>query len=120
MANFLRGLKINFQDAIKACFQKYVDFNGRAKMPEFWWFFLFCFAGGVVLEFVSSPISWAFSLATLLPSLAVGARRLHDTNKSGWMQLIWLIPILGWIYMIYLLVQDGDAANNQYGAVSAI
>ena len=89
-------------------------------MPEFWWFFLFCFAGGVVLEFVSSPISWAFSLATLLPSLAVGARRLHDTNKSGWMQLIWLIPILGWIYMIYLLVQDGDVADNQYGAVPAI
>ena len=111
---------MNFQEAIKACFQKYADFNGRAKMPEFWWFALFCFVGGIVLEFAHSYISLAFSLATLLPSAAVGARRLHDTNKSGWMQLIWLIPILGWIYMIYLLVQDGDVADNQYGAVPAI
>ena len=110
---------MNFQDAIKACFKKYADFNGRAKMPEFWWFALFCFVGAFVLEFASSYISWAFSLATLLPSIAVGARRLHDTNKSGWMQLIWLIPLLGWIYMIYLLVQEGDAADNQYGAPPA-
>jgi uncharacterized membrane protein YhaH (DUF805 family) len=110
---------MNFQDAIKVCFQKYVDFNGRAKMPEFWWFVLFCIAASFVLEFLHSYISWAFSLATLLPSLAVGARRLHDTNKSGWLQLIWLIPILGWIYMIYLMVQEGDAGDNQYGAPSA-
>jgi len=47
--------------------------------------------------------------------LAVGARRLHDTNKSGWFQLIWIIPILGWIAMIYLLVQPSDPADNQYG-----
>ena len=110
---------MNFQDAIKLCFQKYVDFSGRAKRPEFWWFVLFCIVVSLLLEVVGSYISWAFSLATLVPSLAVGARRLHDTNKSGWLQLIWIIPILGWIYMIYLLVQDGDAADNQYGAPPA-
>ena len=110
---------MNFQDAIKLCFQKYADFSGRAKRPEFWWFALFCIVVSLLLEVVGSYISWAFSLATIVPSLAVGARRLHDTNKSGWMQLIWLIPILGWIYMIYLLVQDGDAADNQYGAPPA-
>ena len=111
---------MNFQEAIKACFQKYADFNGRAKMPEFWWFALFCVVGAFVLEFASSYISWAFSLATLIPSLAAGARRLHDINKSGWMQLIVLIPIFGLLYLIYLLVQEGDAADNQYGAVPAI
>ena len=110
---------MNLQDAIKACFAKYADFNGRAKMPEFWWFTLFCFATAIVLEFVNSYVYWAFSIATFLPSIAVGARRLHDTNKSGWLQLIWIIPILGWIYMIYLLVQDGDAGDNQYGAPPA-
>lgn len=110
---------MDFQTAVKACFNKYADFNGRAKMPEFWWFALFTFVVALILDFVSSPVSWIFSLATLLPSLAVGARRLHDTNKSGWMQLIWLIPILGWIYMIYLLVQEGDAADNQFGAPPA-
>ena len=111
---------MNFQEAIKACFQKYADFNGRAKMPEFWWFALFCVVGAFVLEFASSYISWAFSLATLIPSLAAGARRLHDINKSGWMQLIVLIPIFGLLYLIYLLVQEGDAADNQYGAVPPI
>ena len=107
---------MSFVDAIKLCFSKFADFNGRAKRPEFWWFALFCFVVAILLEFVSSYVSWAFSLATLVPSIAVGSRRLHDMNKSGWMQLIWLIPILGWIYMIYVLAQPGDAADNQYGA----
>ena len=106
---------MNFQDAIKLCFQKYADFSGRAKRPEFWWFVLFCIVVSLLLEVVGSYISWAFSLATMLPSLAVGARRLHDMNKSGWLQLIWIIPILGWIYLIYLLAQPSDAADNQYG-----
>jgi len=106
---------MNFQDAVKLCFQKYADFNGRAKLPEFWWFFLFCFLIAIALEMVSSSISWIFSLATIIPSLAVGSRRLHDTNKSGWFQLIWIVPILGWIAMIYLLVQPSDAGDNQFG-----
>ena len=110
---------MSFTDAIKACFAKYADFNGRAKRPEYWWFALFCFAVAVLLEYVSSPVSWIFSLATLLPSLAVGSRRLHDMNKSGWLQLIWIIPILGWIYLIYLLAQPGDAGDNQYGSPPA-
>lgn len=109
---------MNFQDAVRLCFQKYADFNGRAARPEFWWFFLFCLAGALLLEFVSSGVSWIFSVATLLPSLAVGSRRLHDTNKSGWFQLIWLVPLLGWIAMIYLLVQPSDATDNQYGTPS--
>lgn len=106
---------MSFTESIKLCFAKYADFSGRAKRPEFWWFALFCFIGSLLLEIVGSGVSWLFSLATLLPSLAVGARRLHDQNKSGWMQLIWLIPILGWIYMIYLLAQPGDIVDNQYG-----
>ena len=106
---------MSFTDSIKLCFAKYADFSGRAKRPEYWWFALFCVIGSLLLEAVGSGVSWLFSLITLLPSLAVGSRRLHDLNKSGWMQLIWLIPLLGWIYMIYLLVQPGDAGDNQYG-----
>lgn len=115
----IRGWIMSFTDAIKACFVKYADFNGRAKRPEYWWFALFCLVVAVLLEYVSSPVSWIFSLATLLPSLSVGSRRLHDINKSGWFQLIWIIPILGWIYLIYLLAQPGDAGDNQYGSPSA-
>lgn len=108
---------MNFQEAIQVCFQKYFDFNGRAKRPEFWWFALFCFLVAVMLGIISNSISALFSLATIIPSLAVGSRRLHDTNKSGWFQLIWLIPLIGWLVMIYLLVQEGDAEANQYGEV---
>lgn len=106
---------MNFQEAIQVCFQKFADFNGRAKRPEFWWFALFCFLAAVILGIVSNSISWIFSLATLIPSLAVGSRRLHDTNKSGWFQLIWLIPLIGWLIMIYLLIQEGNSEANQYG-----
>jgi hypothetical protein len=56
---------MNFMDAVKVCFTKYADFNGRAKRPEFWWFVLFCILGSLVLEIAGSYVSWAFSLATL-------------------------------------------------------
>ena len=110
---------MNFADAIQVCFQKYVDFSGRAKRPEYWWFFLFCILGSLGLEMVSSMLSWIFSLATLLPSLAVGARRLHDTSRSGWLQLLWIVPIIGWIIMIVFLVQEGQSEDNRYGATPA-
>lgn len=110
---------MDFQESIKQCFQKYTDFNGRAKRPEYWWFALFCFIVSGVLEYMSSSLSLLFSLAVLLPSLAVGTRRLHDINKSGWLQLLWLIPILGWIFLIYLLAQEGNAEANQYGETPA-
>ena len=108
---------MNFADSIKLCFSKYVDFNGRAKRPEFWWFVLFCVLVSMALSIVSSILSGLFSLATLLPALAAGARRLHDTNRSGWWQLIGLIPVIGLIVMIVFCAQEGESADNQYGAV---
>jgi uncharacterized membrane protein YhaH (DUF805 family) len=110
---------MNFTDAVKTCFSKYADFNGRAKRPELWWFVLFCIIVSIVLSTVMPIISGLFSLATLLPSLAVGARRLHDTNRSGWLQLLWLIPVIGWLIVIYFFVQEGQSEDNQYGAVPA-
>ncbi len=99
---------MTFQESIQTCFKKYADFNGRALRPEYWWFFLFCVLGDLILEALSSNVSWIFSLATLLPLLAVGARRLHDIGKSGWWQLLWLIPIIGWAIIIYFLVQPSQ------------
>ena len=106
---------MDFQESIKQCFQKYADFNGRAKRPEYWWFALFCFITPILLGVIGDTLSMAFSLVTLLPSLAVGSRRLHDTNKSGWFQLLLLIPVLGWIPLIIFLAQEGEAQANQYG-----
>jgi uncharacterized membrane protein YhaH (DUF805 family) len=115
-----------FPDAVKICFHKYADFNGRARRSEFWWWALFT----VLLSFVASIIDAILgtrsssgsgliesltSLAVLLPSLAVGARRLHDTGRSGWWQLLWIAIIIGWIFLIIWFCQDSHG-DNKYGA----
>jgi len=96
---------MNFQDSIKICFTKYADFNGRASRPEYWWFALFNFVVSLALGIVSQGLSSLYSIATLLPSLAAGARRLHETNRSGWWQLLWFVPVIGWIVIIIFLAQ---------------
>jgi uncharacterized membrane protein YhaH (DUF805 family) len=98
--------RMNFQDSIKICFTKYADFTGRASRPEYWWFFLFTLLASIVLSALNQYVSWLFSLATMLPSFAVGARRLHETNRSGWWQLLWFVPVVGWIVIVIFLVQE--------------
>jgi uncharacterized membrane protein YhaH (DUF805 family) len=92
---------MNFVDAVKICFAKYADFNGRASRPEYWWFFLAVFLGACVTTVISRNLYYLFALATILPSLAAGARRLHDTGRSGWWQLLYIVPfgcIVVWIF----------------------
>src|SRR6478736_9595036 len=74
------------QAAITCLRDKYVDFNGRAGKEEFWWFFLVQIIIMVVASFLGDVVSGLVSLALLLPGLGVGARRLHDIGKSGWLQ----------------------------------
>ena len=103
---------MNFVDAVKQCFTKYVGFEGRARRSEYWWWVLFVVVVSVVLGTVrAGMLGNLFSLATLLPSLAVGARRLHDIGKSGWWQLVALIPLIGWILLIYWAVQPSEGDN---------
>ena len=108
---------MTFADSIKTCFSRYADFNGRAQRPEYWWFMLFLFLANLILGMISDTVSLIFSLATVVPSLSVGARRLHDTNRSGWWQLLWIIPVIGWIIIIVLQAQEGDLTDNQFGSV---
>lgn len=96
---------MTFVESIRTCLTKYVDFNGVASRSEFWWFILFVFIVSIALNFVSPTLGGLFGLAMLLPELAAGARRLHDTGKSGWLQLLLLIPIIGLIVLIVLWVQ---------------
>jgi uncharacterized membrane protein YhaH (DUF805 family) len=98
---------MTFLDAIKVCFSKYADFNGRATRSEYWWFALFVVLVSLVLSHFSATLSALFTLATLLPSFAAAARRLHDTNRSGWWQLIGLLPLIGWIILVVFLAQPG-------------
>ncbi|MBI5276406.1 MAG: DUF805 domain-containing protein [Burkholderiales bacterium] len=106
---------MDFPQAVKTCFQKYVTFEGRASRPEFWWFMLACLLGGLATGMVSEMLNGLFNLAVLLPSLAVGSRRLHDIGKSAWFLLLWLVPIIGWGILIYWACQPGDPAANAYG-----
>lgn len=107
---------MDFKTAVIRCLRdKYVDFNGRAGRSEYWWFFLACVGVAVVFRVLRlDMLGYLANLALLLPSLAVGARRLHDMGKSGWFQLVWLIPLVGWAIMIYWLVQPSTTAN-EYG-----
>ncbi|PTT79259.1 DUF805 domain-containing protein [Pelomonas sp. HMWF004] len=97
---------MNFQDAIRTCFSKYADFSGRASRPEYWWFFLFLMLVYIAASLISDVAYWVTALVTLLPSLAAGARRLHDTGRSAWWLLIGLVPVIGGIVLLVLLAQE--------------
>ncbi len=96
---------------------KYVDFSGRAARPEYWWFFLFTvlltwFADIADPSKVGSTI---VSLALLLPSLSAATRRLHDTGRSGWWQLI-ALTVIGLIPLFIWLASKGNDQSNEYGS----
>ena len=103
---------MTFTESIRTCFTKYADFNGRASRSEFWWWALFSLIASVTLGVISDKLSAAFTLATLLPFIAVTARRLHDTDRSGWLQLLGLIPVIGWILLIVWCAQEGKSSSR--------
>lgn len=105
--------------------KKYTDFNGRAGRAEFWMFTLISLIISLVLYVIDKRIMpgsgiqvlyTLYSLAVLVPSLAVSVRRLHDTGRSGWWILINVIPILGQLVYLVFLLRDSQPAANQYGS----
>jgi uncharacterized membrane protein YhaH (DUF805 family) len=96
---------MGIQEAVARCFSKYVEFQGRAARPEYWYWVLFVIVTGIILRIVGAVIfglasgagnvlHGLFDLATFLPGLAVAVRRLHDTDRTGWWLLIAFVPIL--------------------------
>lgn len=101
--------------------RRYADFNGRIRRKAYWMFILFNIIFSIVTGFIDGVtntifVSSLYSLALLIPQLSAGARRLHDTNRSGWWQLLWLVPIVGWIVLIIFLAQDSQEGENDHGA----
>lgn len=110
---------MSFVQAVQVCLRKYVDFSGRAARSEFWWFALFQLIVIVGASMVGRTIGDVVALALVLPSLAVGARRLHDVGKSGWFLLLHLLPIIGILVLIFFWVQPSQTESNDYGVVPA-
>jgi uncharacterized membrane protein YhaH (DUF805 family) len=107
--------------------KKYAVFDGRARRKEYWMFFLINIVITLVLILIDSLIgtfssqaglgllSGLYSLAVLLPSIAVTVRRLHDTGRSGWWIIVGLIPLIGGIVLLIFMVLDSQPGANQYG-----
>jgi uncharacterized membrane protein YhaH (DUF805 family) len=107
--------------------KKYADFSGRAPRAEYWWFYLLIIIGYIVATILDSLlgldgavgpygiVTALFGLAVLIPSIAVGARRLHDTDRSGWWLLIGLIPLIGAIVLLVFFVLPGTQGSNRFG-----
>lgn len=135
---------MSFATAVRTCFQKYGTFDGRAKRSEFWWWALFQTLVTGVLAFIGvgfiigasagSPdvqangpllvvgvifyvMALLVGLALLVPTYAVGCRRLHDRGQSGWLQLLVLVPC-GSIVLIVFWVLGGTPGDNIYGPES--
>ena len=120
---------------------QYFDFSGRARRKEFWMFILISAIISLIMSVIDLSLGLMiadtgilssldssgltteytgilgslYSLAVFIPSLAVSVRRLHDVGKSGWMLLLMLLPIIGWIWLLILNVREGNGGTNQYG-----
>lgn len=107
--------------------KKYAVFSGRARRKEYWYFFLFSIIISIVLGIADGALGLVsaetgmgvlggiYSLAVLIPGIAVTVRRLHDTDRSGWWILIGLIPLVGLVLLVFM-IQEGSSDDNQYGS----
>lgn len=116
---------MGFDDAVKICLNKYVDFSGRASRAEYWWFILF----GVIVGIVMNCLGWLgtagtvigglVNLAFFIPTLAVSWRRMHDIGKGGGWWFLNFIPLVGWIIWIVWCCQSSEQMPNRFGGVPA-
>ena len=115
---------LSFNEAVGTCFRKYFDFTGRARGSEYWYFFLFCAVIFIVATILDinlfgipmedyGPVYSISFLGLLIPSISAATRRLHDTGKSGWWQLLYF-TIIGSFWVLYWLIIKGDTDKNSY------
>lgn len=128
---------MTFTQSIKSVFSKYATFTGRASRSEYWYFTLFNIITSTLLFLLGIAIGAAsggsdgvpgglivgyilyiiYGLGVLIPSLAVTVRRLHDTNNSGWLILLGLIPCVGGIVLLVFMILQGTNGENKYGDI---
>jgi uncharacterized membrane protein YhaH (DUF805 family) len=121
--DYLQGAPVDFATAIRLQLQNVFTFNGRAAPSAYWWYSLALFIVSVVLEVISvaagsAALTLLIGLVMIvagLSGLSAGVRRLHDSDKSGWLLLLGLIPFIGTIIVIVLLVLPGTQSPNRFG-----
>lgn len=118
-------------------YRRYAEFAGRSRRKEYWMFALFqllvsmaigavfgqptwmaapgMMSGGVMVGGFGGVLQNLFALASVVPSLAVSVRRLHDQDRSGWLLLLLFIPFLGWFALLVLMCLEGTRGPNRYG-----
>ena len=121
---------MSFGQSISTCFSKIGVFSGRASRSEFWYFSLFIFLLGIVVNLLASLLnlngdagfgvfSYIIAIIFFLVELSVGSRRLHDTGRSGWLQLLLIIPCVGIIILIIFWAQPSKPGDNAHGPAPA-
>jgi uncharacterized membrane protein YhaH (DUF805 family) len=103
---------MTFTESIKTVFSKYADFNGCASKSEYWWWVLFVFVAMFPLVAIHPMLARVFWIAIMLPFIAVTTRRLHDTDRSGRLQLVAVIPFIGWIVLSIWCMQSSKRPNR--------
>lgn len=118
---------MDFVTAVKSVLGNYVTFSGRACRSEFWYFALFYFIVSIVSQIldaaigmqpvsgIPSPVTTIVAVVFILPNIAVTVRRLHDTSRSGWWILLFLIPLVGAIILLIWYCQRGTRGDNRFG-----
>ncbi len=114
---------MGFTEAVRSVVvERYADFQGRSPRSEFWWFALFYLLLGLAIGMVSAIsetlgglVNLVVTIGLLVPSLAVSIRRLHDTDRTGWWILLYLVPLIGTIVLIVFFVQRGTDGENRFG-----
>lgn len=116
------ALKTNIEQAIRISLSRLTDFSGRSSRPEYWYLMLPIIVLMIVTNILDSlllggmpALSLIVALATLVPSLSAGVRRLHDTNRSGWWLLVALVPVVGAFVVVYFCCQPGTEGPNDFG-----
>jgi len=111
---------MDFMQAVKTVLNNYANFKDRSRRSEYWWWFLAYIIGYAVAMLVGSMLSMAeliagiYALGLIIPNIALSIRRFHDIGKSGWWMLIFIIPLIGFIAMIYFFTRPSEGPN-QYG-----
>lgn len=117
--------QMGFKDAIATALARYTEINGRASRREYWFFALFVATAslatlgmdlGIWRSVDFTPCNALLAFLTIVPSLAVSVRRLHDIGRSGWWLLLIFLPLVGGVMLVYWTCLRGDRLPNAYGA----